>query len=117
VPALIGGAILCGVLLLAAAARHLFGPEGLVAAGAVSGIADVDAITLAAARATADSSVGVELAALAVAVAVMVNTAVKGAMSLVVGGRRFGLALVAVFAIAVAAGAAAALLTMGGLPL
>jgi uncharacterized membrane protein (DUF4010 family) len=74
-------------------------------------LADVDAITLAAAREATGGITANELAALAIAIAVISNTILKGTMAVVAGGRRFGLPVVAVFTAAIAIGGGAAVLT------
>jgi uncharacterized membrane protein (DUF4010 family) len=90
-PALKWGAVLVGVLLLAAFAREYLGDRGVVAVAAASGIADVDAITLTVTRSVRLGELGVGVAALAVTVAVMSNTLVKAGIAVVAGGRDFGM--------------------------
>jgi uncharacterized membrane protein (DUF4010 family) len=90
VPALKWGLVMVAVLLLAAFAREYFGDRGVVAVAAASGIADVDAITLAVTRSVQLGELEVNLAALAVAVAVMSNTLVKAGIAVIAGGREFG---------------------------
>ncbi len=114
IPALKWGVVLCGVLLLAAAAKQLLGNRGLLAAAAASGLADVDAINLAVSQQAANGDLGIEFAALAVAVAVISNTVVKAGIARFAGGRRFGNPVMVVFAIAIAVGGAIA---AGGLAL
>lgn len=89
-PALKWGALLCVVLILAEGAQRLFGDRGLYAAAGASGIADVDAITLAVARRAADGSLARATAVLAVTIAVSSNALVKSGIALVGGGVRFG---------------------------
>jgi hypothetical protein len=60
-PALKWAVLLCAVLLLAVAAEHLLGEEGILLAAAASGLADVDAINIAASRQAADGLLSVEL--------------------------------------------------------
>lgn len=90
-PALKWGAVMVGVMLLAAFAREYLGDRGVVAVAAASGIADVDAITLTVTRSVQLGELGVGLAALAVTVAVMSNTLVKAGIAVVAGGREFGM--------------------------
>ncbi len=111
VPALTWGAVLCGVLLVAHFATVYLGSRGLILAAAATGLADVDAITLAAARAVADG-LPADLAAIAIAVAVASNTLVKGGIAMVGGGRRFGAGVATVFAIGLALGAAVAVASL-----
>ncbi|MCG8419570.1 MAG: DUF4010 domain-containing protein [Proteobacteria bacterium] len=110
-PALQWGAILCLVLVVAYFAQLWFGDSGLLAAAAASGLADVDAITIAVANQASNGTLAVETAALAVSIAVVSNTIVKGALSVVAGGRAFGLDIAITFSIAIAVGLAAAIVT------
>jgi uncharacterized membrane protein (DUF4010 family) len=114
--ALTWGAVLCVVLVVAKLATRWFGDEGFLIAAAVSGLTDVDAITLAAAEQHRALSMTADIAALAIAIAVSANTIVKAAMAWFGGGRAFGKPIVLVFLLAVAvtvATAAAGLLVTG----
>jgi uncharacterized membrane protein (DUF4010 family) len=114
--ALTWGAVLCVVLVVAKLATRWFGDEGFLIAAAVSGLTDVDAITLAAAEQHRALTMSADVAALAIAIAVSVNTIVKGAMAWFGGTRAFGKPIVLVFLLAVAvtvATAAAGLLVTG----
>jgi uncharacterized membrane protein (DUF4010 family) len=55
--ALIFGALYAGVLFAVAGARSWFGPEAIYAIAALSGLTDLDAITLSTARLTASGQV------------------------------------------------------------
>ena len=99
--ALSWGAVLCVVLLAATLAQRYFGDEGLLIAAAISGITDVDAITLIAAEQGRGSSHAAEIAALAIAIAVVANTIAKACMAWGGGGRAFGARIAVVFGIAV----------------
>jgi uncharacterized membrane protein (DUF4010 family) len=109
-PALKWGAVMVAVLLLAAFAREFLGDRGVIAVAAASGIADVDAITLAMTRSVQLGELGAELAALAIAVAVMSNTLVKAGIAVVGGGRGFGMPVARVLVAAAVLGVAVALL-------
>jgi uncharacterized membrane protein (DUF4010 family) len=109
VPALKWGLVMVCVLLLAAFAREYLGDRGVVAVAAASGIADVDAITLAMTRSVQLGELGVNLAALAVAVAVMSNTLVKAGIAMVAGGREFGVPVARVLVAAAVLGVGVAL--------
>lgn len=63
---------------------------------AVSGVNDVDAITLAAANLVSDGRVSAQAGAKAVLAAVAVNTLVKAGLAIAVGSRRLGLRVAAV---------------------
>ncbi len=102
------GLILTVIMLLAVAARHFFGEAGLIGLAAISGLADVDAITLSMAKtAQADATAG---PALAILTAVGVNTLAKTGYAAYVGGRRIGLIVAGGTALGFAAATAAYLL-------
>jgi uncharacterized membrane protein (DUF4010 family) len=102
------GLILTVIMLLAVAARHFFGEAGLVGLAAISGLADVDAITLSMAKtAGADATTG---PALAILTAVGVNTVAKTGYAAYVGGSRIGLIVMLGTVLGFAAAAAAYLL-------
>ena len=114
-PALKWGVVLCVILVLVAAGRYLFGDNGLLAAAAIGGLADVDAITLAAVGDASSGAISSDFAALAIVLAVITNTIAKGALAMFAGGRRFGVPVVVVFAAAVAvSGALAVIAALAG---
>ena len=80
--------------------------EGLYILAALSGIGDVDAMTLSMSRLATDSS-RIELAANAVLIVVAVNTVAKAGLAWITGGVQVGKRLAMVAALAVAAGAVA----------
>jgi uncharacterized membrane protein (DUF4010 family) len=82
------------------------GESALTVLAAVSGIADVDAITLSLARLSRES-ISVVTATESIAIAVAVNTAVKAGMSLGLGTRRTGWIVSAASAVAIGSGTAA----------
>ena len=81
------------------------GARGLYLLAAVSGIADVDALTLSVSR-LAGNQVAIVDGTTAILLAIAVNTAVKAAMAGYLGGRRMGATVGAASAVAVAALAA-----------
>jgi uncharacterized membrane protein (DUF4010 family) len=97
------GAILTVVMMLAKALTLWTGTMTVMALAAVSGIADVDAITLSMTR-LGRADLAVETAALAILLALAVNSVSKAVLAIVTGGRTFGAMLVAGTAIAIAAG-------------
>ncbi|MFM2041960.1 MAG: hypothetical protein RLY86_536 [Pseudomonadota bacterium] len=100
-------AFLAVVMLAAAIARDVAGGAGVLAVAALSGIADVDAVTLSMARPGAESSVGLDLARTAILVAVGVNTLSKAMMTLWIGGRGVGVPVLSASLTALAAAAGA----------
>ncbi len=82
-------AVLFQVVLMAVyAARRLWGASGVFTSAAVLGLTDVDALTISMARDVA-RTVSAEVAATAIAIGVLTNTAMKLALSLFLGSRRF----------------------------
>jgi uncharacterized membrane protein (DUF4010 family) len=81
--------LLTVILFGAQIARDTFGESGLLILAAISGIADVDAITLTAARLSV-SPPSREIAAAAILVAVFVNNLAKVALSAWAGNPRLG---------------------------
>jgi uncharacterized membrane protein (DUF4010 family) len=81
------------------------GDAGVLVLAAVSGLADVDALTLSMARLAPDG-ISLVTAAIAVAIAAAVNTAVKTVIAVTAGTARMGLivGVVSALGIAVAAG-------------
>lgn len=84
-----------------------FGDAGLAVLAALSGIADVDAITLSMSRMSREEGLSVRTAAGCIAIAVAVNTAVKAGMTFSLGTGRAGMIVSGASAAAVAAGTAA----------
>lgn len=81
------GALLAVVMLAVALARTQPGDSSVLAVAAVSGLADVDAITLSVARFGEVSSAAIN----AILAAVAVNSFAKGAYAWLAGGARLGL--------------------------
>ena len=106
--ALVLGAVMAAARVLSG----LYGAHALLTFAAFAGLADVDAVTITAARMAA-GGLDLRLAAYAVLLAAAVDSGSKTVIALVVGGRRFG-ALFAGGTVAAAALAAAALLWAPG---
>lgn len=96
-------AFLTVIMLLSRLLKLYFGDTGAYVLAAVSGIADVDPITLAMAKMSAE---GMELniAVRAILIAVSVNSCFKGLVALAIGGRAMGLRVGGTLAGAVVAG-------------
>lgn len=84
------GLALSAVLLLSAAAKAWFGDRGLLVAAGFSGLADVDAITLAVSSQVQGLSLSATTAAMAIILAVGANTLAKTGFAWFSGGRAFG---------------------------
>lgn len=95
-------AVFIGIVTIAAEfARRLIGPTAVLAVAAISGIADVDAVTVSMARQA--GHLGLDIATLAIIIAVGVNTASKAAIATAAGGRSIGLQVGAASAVALVA--------------
>ena len=100
------GALLAVVMVIAKLLLTAFGQSGLLPLAAVTGLADVDPITLSSAR-MLGTSLTAEAAALAILVAGGANLVAKAGVAVAVGGPRYGAPLAASAALAIAAGAIA----------
>lgn len=103
-PALAFGALLTAILLLSRWLEAEWGNTGLYLLGAVSGLADVDAINLSLAE-RVGTGLSPLVAALAVVIAAASNTIVKSSLALGIGGRALGLRVLAASAVPLAGGA------------
>lgn len=83
------GAILGVVMLAAGIAKNLFGNGGLMVVAGISGLADVDAITMSVANMGGQATAGVA----AILLAIGVNSAAKAVYAGIAGGLRLGLIL------------------------
>ncbi|MFZ5616439.1 MAG: MgtC/SapB family protein [Pseudomonadota bacterium] len=106
-PALYFASLIAVISVASAYGADKFGAAGTYVIGLISGLADVDAMTLSGGRQAATGSISPVVAAGAILLAVASNIAVKGVMALTIGGRRTGLIVLGAFAAIVAAGYAA----------
>jgi uncharacterized membrane protein (DUF4010 family) len=104
--------LVAAISLAAVLARDYSGAAAAFAVAALSGLADVDAATLAMARID-DTIMAPPTVSAAILVAVAVNTAVKTAMSAAIGGRTTGLIAITGGAAGLLAGGSAYLLRGG----
>src|SRR5690606_157505 len=88
--ALTFGALLALVMFLSKALTVWLGDTGAWVLAAASGVADVDAITLALAR-MSRADLTQRSAIVGIAIAAAVNSAVKSGLALTIGGRAVGL--------------------------
>jgi len=97
---------IAAVLLAAEILRRQYGDVGVLIVAAISGIGDVDAVSISMAR-LGGGDLAIAAAAQAILVAVGVNTASKATMAALVGGRRIGTVVIVASGLAIAAGLAA----------
>ncbi len=98
-------AVLAVVLLGVHYLRLWLGVEGVYAAAALSGLTDVDALTISVSRLVGDN-LSVFHGAVAIFIAVSVNSAVKGGISLFAGNIALGLRVLPVYLAAILSGGA-----------
>lgn len=89
-PALKFAAFFVAVLFVAKLAKMYFGNQGLYLAALLSGLADVDAITLSIAEQSKAGTLAQNIGALAITIAVVSNSVVKTGIAIYAGGWKFG---------------------------
>jgi len=110
-PAELKNAIMFGLLyavisFLSAAAKDRFGKEGLYVVSILSGLTDMDAITLSTAKMTEQKSIDASLGWRLILVAFLANLVFKGGMATVIGGKELGKTIALLFGIAILTGLA-----------
>jgi uncharacterized membrane protein (DUF4010 family) len=99
-------AFIAGVMLAAELLRRMFGNVGVLIVAALSGVADVDAVTISLAR-PAGKDIDLNTAVLGILLAVAVNTVSKAVLAGWTGGKKVGIMVGAISALALAGGSAA----------
>jgi len=103
--ALVFAGIYAVVLVAAAAAKDSLGDRGLYAVAAVSGLTDMDAITISSSRLAGSGAAEASAAWRAIVLASMSNLAFKGAIALGIGGRHLGRWVAPIFGLELLTGA------------
>lgn len=103
-PAMLFGALYAVVLFVVAAGQDLLGDAGLYAAAAVSGLTDVDAITLSTSQLVASDRLSPDTGWRLVLIAILSNLVFKLAMAATLGSRAFARKLGTLGAVAIAVG-------------
>jgi uncharacterized membrane protein (DUF4010 family) len=93
--------------VLSAASREWLGTQGLYGLALISGLVDVDAITISVSRLTQEGAVTPGVAAVTVGLAVLANLVAKAAMAWVAGGAALGRRVALGYALAAASAALA----------
>ena len=101
------GALIALIMLLANTLHQELGDRGIYILAAISGLTDVDAITLSLSRMVTSDELELSVARNGVMLAVMVNTATKGVLAMFLGGVRIGARVLSALLVAIAGGAAA----------
>lgn len=104
--ALLFGALYGLVVLAVAAARRHLGDHGVYAAAGISGLTDMDAITLSTSRLAERGGLAPGVVWRAIVIAVLANLLFKGATVWALGGSPLGRRIAVLFAIQAAVGAA-----------
>ena len=103
-PAIKFSVFFVGILFAVKIAKTYLGDTGLYLAALISGLADVDAITLSIAQQTRTVQLIHETGAIAITIAVMANSVVKSGIAVYSGGWRFGVLVGTVLMTATLAG-------------
>lgn len=98
------------VLLISRAAQMYLGDTGLYLSSIISGVADVDAITLTMAELSKTRVLSMDTAALAIVLATMSNTLVKGGIAILAGSQTLRRSLIPVIVMILVVGIGSALL-------
>ena len=104
--AVIFGLLYAGISFLSAAVKDKFGSEGLYIVSILSGLTDMDAITLSTANMTEQKNIETSLGWKLILIAFLSNLVFKGGMVMIIGGRSLGKTIVLLFGIALLTGLA-----------
>lgn len=102
--ALVFGVLYAVVIVAVAWSRRMFGDSGLTVVAVLSGLTDVDAITLSTSRLVEQGGIGADEGWRLVLIAALSNLGFKGALAAVVGSRRLGVLVAGAVALALAVG-------------
>jgi uncharacterized membrane protein (DUF4010 family) len=108
-PALIFGLLFIAILFLSTIANSFFGSAGIYVTSLISGVADVDAITISMALLAKDT-ITQDVAVTAITLAAISNTIVKFLIAFFFGTRKFGKYIGLIFAVVITLGIASLLL-------
>lgn len=98
------GALYAVIKLAVAATHHYFGQSALYAVAGVSGLTDMDAITLSTAKLVQQQQLSSNLGWQLILTAAIANLAFKAVIAVVLGGSQFGLRSLLIFALAIVGG-------------
>lgn len=98
------GLLLVSIMVFARAIQHVAGDAGIYVLAGISGLADVDALSLSLAKMAADAQIDQSVATEAIVLAILVNTMVKTVLAYVIGGKALGVRVASVLLPAVAVG-------------
>ena len=110
--ALLFGALLSTLFIVAEALRNTLGESAIYALAAITGFFDVDAVSIALAESSARDTLSADAAARGIALALLVNTGAKAVFAASIGGLPMLKSASAILAVAMVAGAVTAFLTL-----
>ena len=108
-PALFFGVVFAVVILISEFAHASLGEAGIYATAFVSGLADVDAITLTLSTLAADGTISANVAATGIVIGAIANTLMKAGIVWLLGTRQLGQVVAAVLGVVSAVGLLVAL--------
>ncbi|SEO24169.1 Uncharacterized membrane protein, DUF4010 family [Halogranum amylolyticum] len=103
-PALLFGVIFAVVLLVSEYAHEWLGTSGVYATAFLSGLADVDAITITLSKLAAEGAVSTQVATTGIVIAAIANTFVKAVLAWLLGTYRLGRLVSIVLSVVVVSG-------------
>ncbi|MFW5916970.1 MAG: MgtC/SapB family protein [Halorubrum sp.] len=103
-PALLFGVVFAIVLLVSEHAHEWLGTSGVYATAFLSGLADVDAMTITLSRLAAEGTISTQVATTGIVIAAIANTLVKAALAWLLGTYRLGRLVSIVLGVVVASG-------------
>jgi uncharacterized membrane protein (DUF4010 family) len=103
-PALLFGAIFAVVLLVSESAHEWLGTSGVYATAFLSGLADVDAMTITLSTLAADGTISTQVATTGIIIAAIANTIVKAALAWLLGTYQLGRLVAIVLGLVVLSG-------------
>jgi len=104
--ALIFAGLYALIIFVVAAVKDRFGSSGLYVVAVISGMTDMDAITLSTARLVENGTIGVDTGWRVVVIAALANLVFKGGAAAVLGGWALGWRVLSAFAVVMVAGLA-----------
>ncbi len=106
------GLLFALVLVVVEFAQSLLGSSGVYLASFLTGLTDVDAITLSVSRLTDNAEISIDVAGAAVLIAALTNTFSKGAIAFSSGSQEFKGFVIKAFAWMIAVGIVSGVLTI-----
>ncbi len=103
-PALVFGVVFAVVLLISEYAHEWLGTSGVYATAFLSGLADVDAMTITLSTLAAEGTISTRVATTGIVIAAIANTMVKAALAWLLGSYRLGRLVSLVLSVVVVSG-------------